>query len=123
MYSSLSLIDEENNLLDEKWIRNNELKHKFLFYSFLRKCHLSPGMVIRRSVCEKCFPLNLVMCQYQDLKMHVDLMLENESYITSETLIRYRKPNVSSGISFWNTTISIREKLKEDKLMVFFENQ
>lgn len=120
-YSSLSLIDDNNNPIEDKsnlYVRNNcdrfdLLKKMFFNHNML----LSPGMVIRRTAMEEIMPLDLTIVQYQDYQMHIKLMLNNEIYQTEEKLVDYRIISGNKNISARTSIVLKREELEEFKLM------
>lgn len=120
-YSSLNLIDDENNPIDDKFnvfVKNNcdrfdLLKKMFFNHNVL----LSPGMVIRKTALEKIMPLDLTTLQYQDYQMHIKLMLNNEIYQTEEKLVDYRIISENKNISARTSIVLKREELEEYSLM------
>lgn len=120
-YSSLSLIDDNNNPIEDKsnlHVRNNcdrfdLLKKMFFNHNML----LSPGMVIRRTAMAEIMPLDLTIIQYQDYQMHIKLMFNNEIYQTEEKLVDYRIISGNKNISARTNIVLKREELEEFKLM------
>lgn len=123
-YSSLNLIDDYNNLIEDKGnlhVRNNcdrfdLLKKMFFNHNML----LSPGMVVRKTALDKIMPLDLTILQYQDYQMHIKLLLNNEIYQTEEKLVNYRIISENKNISARTSIVNKREELEEYKLMDTF---
>lgn len=120
-YSSLNLIDDDNNPIEDKFnlhVRNNcdrfDLLKKMFFNNNML---LSPGMVIRKTALEKIIPLDLTILQYQDYQMHIKLLLNNEIYQTEERLVNYRIISGNKNISARTSIVNKREELEEYKLM------
>lgn len=120
-YSSLNLIDDKNNPIEDKFnlhVRNNcdrfdLLKKMFFNHNML----LSPGMVIRKTALDKIMPLDLTILQYQDYQMHIKLLFNNEIYQTEEKLVDYRIISGNENISARTNIVLKREELEEYKLM------
>lgn len=123
-YCSLSLIDENNNPINDVPEYFN-LKQKNR-YELLRKmfmesnCLLSPGMTIKKEAFEKIYPLDLSIIQLQDYTMHIKLLINGEAHLSSKKLVKYRQSTQGTNISTQHCATLIREHLEEEKLMDSF---
>ncbi len=123
VYCSLSLIEDENQPIKKAkpLISQTKDKFKILAELFLDGNSLvSPGMVVRRSALAKIMPLDLSMLQHQDYQMHINLLLENEVYLTTEKLVKYRQIAGNKNISASTIFTSKRQDLEQSKLMDSF---
>lgn len=120
-YTSLLPIDDSGDVIEsrkEDFVRHNRSK-----YSILREIFyvgnqlLSPGMAMRRGVFRSLYPLDLSLVQYQDCKMHIDILLFFTPFFSTERLVRYRVPSSLRGISNSSLATQIREDFETNKLM------
>lgn len=122
IYFDLQLMDSNGEILTDQILKNlrvgtNELL-RTLFMN--ENCLLSPGMSIRRNVFERVYPLQAPLAHNHDYKLHIDLLLQTNAYISDNVLLQYRRPSVTSGLSF-TTPRSVRgRKLEEYILMDSF---
>ncbi len=119
VYCDLQLIDNDNKVLrGEKWKNIVGTRFELVRRLFLRgNCMLSPGLAMRRNAMRALYPLPLAISQYQDYKMHIDLLLNFDFVIMDKICVWYRKPSMKSGISNWDVaTLKIRD-LEENTLM------
>mgnify|MGYP000342876332 CR=1 FL=1 len=98
--------DKELNTNDyrDSWCKDRFIALNKMFFVF--NCFPSPGMVFRKNLCRKIFPLNLGLCLRQDYQLHVKILNEcNVGFIDDEPLVHYRvsSNNLSStSKSIWN---------------------
>ena len=122
IYYSLQAIDSDSKTINNKFLTSictnkyDALKHCFYKYN----CFVSPGMSIRRKVFQKIYPLNLALSQHQDYKMHIDLSMCSEIYVSEKHLVKYRIPTRKSGISFVNSRTIKQWQLEENLVMDSF---
>lgn len=121
-YCWRSFIDINNKVLDSSADEPpNSDKYVTLKRIFMHNNPLSsPGMAIRRGALQNIYPLNISLLQYQDVSMHVELLLSNELFFSTERLIKYRIPSNTSGISHISAASLCRMELETDTLMNFY---
>lgn len=121
IYCDLQVINNNNKPID-KIIRNPKSdRYTVLNKLFMQEnCMLSPGMVIKRELCKKILPLDIPMSQYQDYKMHIDLLLRSDFMIMNKISVLYRKNDSQSGLSAINPITARRCCLEENLLMDSF---
>ncbi|EOI3811734.1 glycosyltransferase family 2 protein, partial [Campylobacter jejuni] len=71
----------------------------------------------KRDVFEKLYPLPNSMCNYQDMKMHIDILNIGEIKILETQLIRYRRTRDKTNISSHNSITTTRENLETEMLL------
>jgi len=122
IYYTLQCMDIEGNIIKGKILKSLQHdKYKALHHCFyLGNCFVSPGMCFRRELFEQVYPLHLSLSQYQDYKLHIELLLRSEIYLSDKILIKYRLPSVQSGISFLSTKTKKQMQLEENILMDSF---
>lgn len=119
LYCDLQVIDNNGHMTDRVFtnIRENRyavLRHMF----FIGNWPLSPGMVIKRSLFESLLPLDIPMSQYQDYKMHIELLLQADYMIMNKISVLYRKDDDNqSGLSANNKKSAICRQLEENILL------
>ena len=121
LYCDLQVIDNDNKPID-KIIRNPKSdRYTVLNKLFMQEnCMLSPGMVIKRELFKKILPLDIPMSQYQDYKMHIDLLLQSDFVVLDKLCVLYRKADDQSGLSAFNEITTRRRHLEENLLMDSF---
>lgn len=123
-YSSLSLIDDYNNPIEERQ-KHYAIKQTDK-YELLKKCFMkgnplpSPGMVIRREAFEKIYPLDLSTIQFQDYLMHIRLLLNGDVHLSEQKLVKYRIISQATNISAKSSVVLVRETLEEKRIMDAF---
>lgn len=118
LYSNLQLIDNNNKLLNQKFYNKYLDRYSALRCLFMKEnCMLSPGMVVKRDLFKKIYPLDIPMSQYQDYKMHIDLLLQADFMVMDKISVLYRKNDSQSGISAYNEITTRRRYLEENLLM------
>lgn len=123
IYSSLTVIDENNNVSKQPdWVILKE-RNKFeilsdLFYSW--NVLFSPGMAVKREIFQKIYPLDLSLVQHQDYFMHINLLLETEPKILTEPYILYRQASNHNSLSSRTISATAREKIEMFRLMNSF---
>ena len=122
LYFDLQLIDENNDLIkNDVWKNEYSSRFEALKHLFMtRNCLLSPGVAIRKETLNKIMPLTIPLSQYQDYKIHVDLLINSDFMISDKKLVLYRKPSKKSGVSFLNKNTSVLYNLEENLLMDSF---
>ena len=121
-YPRLQCIDSENNLIPGKEIFSySGTKYEILNRLFYKEnCLTSPGLVMRRSAFAAIQPLDIAISQHQDYKIHIQLLLNSNCFVSQEKLVLYRLPSAVSGISY-STPISQRRcDLEENMVMDSF---
>lgn len=79
----------------------------------------SPGMVMKKKVVDKIFPLPYSLVNFQDMAMHCDILINGFTvYVVDEILVDYRISG--ENISINNDKYLIRESLEIDYLMNYF---
>lgn len=122
LYCDLQVIDNQNMTKKGKVFatsRNDRwtiLRDSFLVGNVVN----SPGMVVKRNLFKKILPLDIPLSQYQDYKMHIDLLLQSDFMIMDKISVLYRKPNNQSGLSAFNDTTTRNKHLEENLLMDSF---
>lgn len=120
-YTSLLPVDDENNVVEaqkERFVRKQRSRYALLKDMFYKGNQLlSPGMAMRRNVFESLYPLDLSLVQYQDYKMHINILLEFNPFFSTECCVRYRVPSKRRGISKDSLTTKIREDFETSKLL------
>lgn len=120
-YTSLLPIDDENNVVEpqkEHFVRNQHSRYALLKDMFYKGNQLlSPGMAMRRNVFESLYPLDLSLVQYQDYKMHIDILLAFNPFFSTECFVRYRVPSTLRGISKGSLATRVREDFETSKLL------
>ncbi len=120
-YCNLAKIDENNNnyRFRKKYIIN-VLDKDLLHYGLLKgNFGISPGMAVKRSFFEKIVPLPYSLVNYQDVKMHFELLAAGAKFAQIEDkLVDYRI--CSNNISKPNLITKLRSKLETDFLMDTF---
>lgn len=122
IYCALQKMDCDNNILPNAIMRM-AIKDRYAVlnhFFYLGNCLLSPGIAIRREVFQEIYPLPLAMIQYQDYKMHIDLLLNTDLYISDKPLAIYRVPSEKSGVSFERPRTVRQRQLEEDLLLDSF---
>lgn len=121
LYCNLQLMDNDNNLLNQIWYSPKSDRYDILKYMFMKgNWPLSPGMVIKRDLFKQIMPLDIPMSQYQDYKMHIDLMLNADFVVMDKICVLYRKANNQSGLSASNDKTARAKQLEENLLMNSF---
>ena len=122
LYCALQLMNNDGTLRSGNiWKQPKESRSVLLqkmFYFGNRM--LSPGMALQKTSFEKLYPLPIALSQYQDYKMHIDIMLKMNVITTDKPLVIYRKPSDKSGISVVNEATLRTRKLEENMLMDSF---
>lgn len=123
LYGAICLMDNDGTVQKTGLLRqptgtkSELLRHMF----FVCNAMLSPGMALRKQTFGKLlYPLPVALSQYQDYKMHIDIMLNSNISITNKVLLNYRRPSEKSGISAPNEKTSRMRKLEESVLMDSF---
>ncbi len=122
VYCNLQIINDDNNYTGKVYLnpqtdRYDVLKHMF----FIGNWPLSPGMTVKRELFESLLPLDIPMSQYQDYKMHIDLLLRADFVVMSGFSVLYRKADEhTSGISAYNEKTTKSRHLEENILMNSF---
>lgn len=121
-YPKLQCMDNENNIIKDKEIfRYTGTKYEVLNWLFYKgNCLTSPGQVMRRDVFEKVQPLDIAISQHQDYKIHIELLLNTDFFISEDKLVLYRLPSAKSGISYYTTASKRRCDLEEYLVMDSF---
>ncbi len=122
IYYALQCIDIHGNIIEGKILKSLQTeRYKALRHCFnLGNCLVSPGMCFRRELFEQIYPLNLSLSQYQDYKLHIELLLRSDIYVSDNPLIKYRLPSTHSGISFLSAKTQKQMQLEESLLMDSF---
>ena len=128
VYCNLNVIDENNKLRDDFEdsslpFVSNKSREDFLHNAFLEFNPLySPGLSIKREYMEKLCPLPLGNVMYQDYRMNVQLLLEDNIKVLPDKLVDYRIERENrSSICGVNLSYS-RDNLEVDSLMDLFLN-
>ncbi|MBK2001315.1 glycosyltransferase family 2 protein [Campylobacter sp. 2018MI35] len=121
IYPNISIIDE-NNVFQKKNRYSSKENIDILNHIFFKgNCLASVGMSIRTTFFKKIYPLDNSMCNHQDTKMHVELILNNSKILfLKEHLIQYRISSESASISARIDSTIIRENLEINFLMDSF---
>ena len=122
IYYSLQGIDNNNNIISNEVLKS-VVTNRFdaLYRCFCKgNSFVSPGMCIRCEIFQKLYPLNLALSQYQDYKLHIDLCILSEVYVSNKKLVKYRIPSEKSGISFASDRSIMQMELEENLLMDSF---
>ncbi len=123
VYPSLVRIDK-NGVKDHKRYGESENKTRIehLYDLFMRGNYLtSPGMAMRRVDFEKIlYPLDNAMCNYQDVQMHIKILLSGEIRILDDILVLYRFDPITNNISARNDRVIKREDMEVERLMDTF---
>ncbi|EAL4799216.1 glycosyltransferase family 2 protein, partial [Campylobacter jejuni] len=118
VYPNLICIDENNEILGNLYPLKQRNKVELLYYLFMRyNCLTSVGLSLKRDVFEKLYPLPNSMCNYQDMKMHIDILNIGEIKILETQLIRYRRTRDKTNISAHNSITTTRENLETEMLL------
>lgn len=121
LYCDLQIMDPDGNPENEFWRNPRINRYAVLNQMFFQgNCLLSPGMVIRRDLFKKILPLDIPLSQYQDYKMHIDLLLQSDFMIMDKISVLYRKPNNQSGLSVFNDVTARNKQLETNLLMDSF---
>ena len=121
LYSDLQLIDNQNKLKNAIWRNSMSDRFSVLHNLFMfENCMLSPGMVAKRELFDKIFPLDIPLSQYQDYKMHVDLLLNSDFMIMDKISVLYRKNDAHSGLSARSEATTTARQLETNLLMNSF---
>ena len=122
VYYALQCMDNNSNIIENKFLHCIARdKYQALNKSFYQGNSLvSPGMCFRRELFEKIYPLNLALSQFQDYKLHIDLALLSDIYVSDKALVKYRIPSEKSGISFMSPRALVQTQLEENILMDSF---
>lgn len=108
VYCKLELFSNDKALDTSNYIYSN-CKNRFtalnkMFFEY--NCFPSPGMVFRKYLISKIFPLDLGLCLRQDYQFHVKILNESDvGFIDDKPLVHYRMSsnNLSSTpSSIWN---------------------
>ena len=121
-YPGLQCIDTENNVIPDTEIAScqgtrYELLNR-LFYN--ENCLTSPGQVMRREFFAQIQPLDIAISQHQDYKVHIELLLNTDCFVSNDKLVLYRVPSVKSGISYRTEASARRCALEEGLVMDAF---
>ncbi|MDA3967720.1 glycosyltransferase family 2 protein [Helicobacter sp. WB40] len=117
IYTKLIPIDINNNVVHshmngylnmQKRSTEEFLRHTFLVSNLF----VSPGMCVKREYFERIYPLPLSLCNYQDYKMHIDLLKFGEIDVLEERVVYYRLPSAVSGASAPSAKTGMREYLE-----------
>lgn len=118
VYPNLICIDENNEVLGDLYPLKQRSKVELLYYLFMRyNCLTSVGLSLKRDIFEKLYPLPNSMCNYQDMKMHIDILNIGEIKILEAKLIRYRRTNDKTNISAHSSITTTRENLETEMLL------
>lgn len=121
LYTNLELIDNNNNPRNQIFYNQRGDRYSVLHELFMsRNTMLSPGMVIRRDLFKKILPLDIPLSQYQDYKMHIDLLLQSDFMVMDTISVLYRKHDSQAGLSAINDITEKRRHLEENLLMDSF---
>lgn len=121
LYCDLQIMNPDGNPKKEFWHNPRINRYAVLNQMFFQgNCLLSPGMVIRRDLFKKFLPLDIPLSQYQDYKMHIDLLLQSDFMMMDKISVLYRKPNNQSGLSAFNDVTARNKHLEENLLMDSF---
>lgn len=125
-YTNLTVIDENNELRKDFEnscmpllpIDSNSGYLWKLFY--IGNILYSPGMAMSRKIMQKIYPLSPASTNYQDYKMHVEILSCTKSVILQDKLVRYRIIRDSKSLSAQSFATTMRCELEEDSLMDSF---
>ncbi len=121
IYSSLQIIDYENNSTNHWDLPElNRIKLlKKMFYE--SNCLFSPGYAIRREFYKLLVPMNFAFIQHQDYQWHIKLLLNTDCELLRDYYVFYRfQESNSVSLSGMNTAGENRYRLEEDYLMNTF---
>lgn len=122
IYSSVYVVDENNNKYDEWKIDSNlnriTLLHQF-FYHF--NALLSPGLAVRREIYGSIIPMDASLIQHQDYQWHILFLLNHECLISPVSYVDYRVLK-SERVSLGGNSVSRdnRMRLEISRLMDTF---
>ncbi|MFQ6739187.1 MAG: glycosyltransferase family 2 protein [Alphaproteobacteria bacterium] len=121
-YPGLQCIDTENNIIPDKEIASYQgSKYELLNRLFYNEnCLTSPGQVTRREAVAVIQPLDIAISQHQDYKVHIELLLNTDCFVSTDKLVLYRVPSAKSGISYRTEASQRRCALEEDLVMNAF---
>lgn len=125
IYTNLSIIDENGNLVKAKNGTNltkiiNKFKNK---YEILRKMFLecnqlfSPGMAIRKELLQEIAPFDASIINTQDYQMHIELLLKSDYLILDKPGIMYRQSLEHNSISSVSKNSISRENAEIPKIL------
>lgn len=119
IYCDLQIMDNNNELIKDKvYTTSRDDKYKVLRNSFMYgNCVNSPGMAVKRELFNTLLPLDIPMSQYQDYKMHIDLLLQSDFVVMDKISVLYRKNDDQSGLSAFTDMTLKRRQLEENLLM------
>lgn len=121
LYCDLQLIDNQNKLKNSIWRNFRSDRYSVLYNLFVfGNCMLSPGMVVKRELFKKIYPLNIPLSQYQDYKMHIDLLLNSDFMVMDKISVLYRKNDAHSGLSACSEATTTAQQLETNLLMNSF---
>ena len=122
IYPTLIQIDKDNKRLGNTFCGVNKDRYELLHHLFMIEIPLSsPGMSVRWSVCmESLYPLDMSMCIFQDVQMHIKLLLRGGVVLISEKIVLYRYDPRTANISANNIYTFIRDELETSKLLDTF---
>ena len=122
LYCDLQVIDENSRITDRVFTNPRENRYLVLRHMFfIGNKPLSPGMAVNRILFKSLLPLDIPMSQYQDYKMHIDLLLQADYMVMDEISVLYRKDdNNQLGLSADNEKSARCRNLEENILMNSF---
>ena len=91
---------------------------KTMFYT--ENCFYSPGMLIKRESFLTILPLDNSISLFQDYKINIQLLINNEFKVSESKNVIYRVPSQKSGLSFCNDNTIISACLQQNSLMNAF---
>lgn len=122
VYCNLQVIDDDNNFTGKVYLNPQTDRYDVIKYMFfVGNQLLSPGMAVKRELFDSLLPLDIPMSQYQDYKMHIDLLLQADFMVMGGLSVLYRKANEhTSGLSAVNEKTTKSRHLEENILMNSF---
>ena len=126
IYCQLAIIDEFGNYIESKdtpyYYAQNRTPEEFLHIAFMKHNILpSPGMAFRRSLKNKIFPQECSIVNFQDYKIHTDILITgHKNLVLDDILVDYRIFNNNRNISYRNTETIKREILETEFLLDTF---
>lgn len=125
LYQQLCPIDKDDNYImgggdSYYYFTPKRTLEQNLHLAFMQEnIFSSPGMVMKKKVVDKIFPLPYSLVNFQDMAMHCDILINGFTvYVVDEILIDYRIWD--ENISINNDKYLIRESLEIDYLMNYF---
>lgn len=91
---------------------------KTMFYT--ENVFYSPGMLIKKTQFLNILPLDNSISLFQDYKINIQLLINNEFKISESKNVIYRVPSQKSGLSFCNDSTIISSSLQQNSLMNAF---